>query len=97
MMVKPLWENFFEKLKLQKLSWLQVLSNDIHPNPTCMENCVILVAKYYLYQAHCKNERISVISCQNYISNYIESEGQIAKEKGKIALHKKKWSEYEGL
>ena len=51
------------------------------------ENCIVLLVKHYIYRTRYLGERLSKVSCKNYIVNAKQIEEQIAKQNGKLALH----------
>ena len=92
--VKPIWIHIKKEFKLT-FEVSDLILNNIVDNPKHMENCIVLIAKYYIYKTRCLKEQISVMSCTNYIKNYIAIEEQIAKENNKLGLHTIKWSNAE--
>ena len=90
--VQVLWLKVAEWLRIDRLTYTQIYSNKIVPNPRHAENSVVLIVKHYLYRARCLQERISVTSCENYIKQYRSIEECIAKSKNKLDRHILKWS-----
>ena len=61
------------------------------PKPNSEENCIILIAKFYIYRTRCMKDKISTVRFEQYLKNYIDVELQIAKNKGKVSSHQNKW------
>ena len=89
--VKQLW-NYISKVIKKDLTGTQIITNDIKTNLRLVENCIVLLVKYYIYVTRCNKTRISVKSCQNYLKMYKDVEEQIVKEQEKLHLHNLKWS-----
>ena len=56
------------------------------------ENTVVLIMKFYIHRTRCLNERLSIISCKNFMKNYRDIEEEIAKPKNKVTVHNIKWN-----
>ena len=95
--VNSVWQHLCKQFKIRELTYQKVLSNIIENNPRHPANCVVLIAKFYIYRTRCTNERISNVGCMNYLKDYINTEENIARMKNKLSLHKLKWSEYRDL
>ena len=80
------------KWGIRKPSFQEVLFNQITENSSLKQDCIILIYKYYLYRAHCLKERVLFTGCENFIKQYVLTEEQIAKEKGKLNQHNVKWA-----
>ena len=87
--VYPIWRYIQEIIKID-LTFGDIVFIDINPNASRIENCIVLVTKFYIYRTRCLNERLSTNACKNYICSYKEIEYEIAKQKHKLAIHGKK-------
>ena len=92
--VKVLWEFIKELLNIVQIDYKDILSNLIVPNPNLKENTVVLYTKYFIYRNRCLQESISVSALKGYINSWIETEKQIAIEKGKKPKHEQKWENF---
>ena len=87
-------EIFFQ----QKVSWTRplgiqdVLFGILDPHEFhVLTNYIILESKYFLYLCKLNSRPLSVRSLLQRIKNTYEFERYIARSKGKISLHNKKW------
>ena len=82
--VKGIWE-WIAKSMETNIQYQHVMFSNVNSDPRCVKNCVILIAKHYVYRARCLNERLSIVACQNYIIKYHDIEKVIAQSKGKLS------------
>ena len=87
-----LWRYVEDRYKCT-LTYSMIVTNSAIINPKHPLNTVILIVKYYIYSTKCKQQRVSVTGCKNFIVNYINIEESLAKDTNKLDLHKNKWSE----
>ena len=92
--VKEIWNYVCNKYKIRQLSYKEIISNDVDRNPRIATNCIVLIAKHYIYITRCLGNRASREGCEEYIKNYINIEESIAKAKNKTAQHEIKWRDY---
>ena len=90
--VKPIWELITLKLNLKNLGFRDIWINDIGNDPRSKENGIVLFTKFYIYRTLCLKERLLTTSYVNFLKNMIQIEEEIAKNKGKLALHKQQGS-----
>ena len=90
-LVQDLWVKI-EKIYCIKLILLKVLTNVVVKAPRGVENCIILICKFYIYRTRCLRERLSLKACKNFIEQYRMTEEQIALNKGKLEMQIQKWS-----
>ena len=72
-----------------KISTVTLLATD----QNAFTICIVLLIKYYIYKMRCQNQRLSINSCVNCITEYKNIEEEIAKSKNKLSQHVMKWSE----
>ena len=65
--------------------------NSVEQNSKRVENCIILLTKFYIYRARCQNVKVSKHAYKNFIKEYHDVEENIAKNKGKHSQHLIKW------
>lgn len=70
-----------------------IFFNSVHPKPGHVVNLLILIVKQYIYRSRCSNSQLSFQHLLNEITTTKNIEYQIAKEKGKLVKHYRKWSQ----
>ena len=88
--VKPILKFIQQKLNLHELNATQIITNKVVSNMKHVENCIMLITKFYIYKTRCAQERLSVKSCENYIRAYKNTEEYIAKSHNKIIFAQSK-------
>ena len=86
-----LWVKIAEWLKVNTISFEQIVYNNINKNPKFVENMIVLAAKSYIYTARCEEKEPQLESFKIIVKNIKEIEQEIAKKNGKEMLHKIKW------
>ena len=64
-----------------------MLFNTISKRPKAVENCILLIVKFYKFRTRCLLERLSPTGCLNFIKEYHDIEEQIARQKSKHNIH----------
>ena len=91
--VKPIWEKLIDIIRSKHDINFSVSTFDKMfgvPEDKFL-TYLFLCVKYYLYVCKFQNKKPNFISLLSYIKNNRESEYYIAKGKGKLSLHFKKW------
>lgn len=100
--VKQLWTkliDFIESLAptsiVSVLSWddQDILFNSVHPRANCVVNFLVLITKQFIYRQRCLLEPINFLHLKYYINEIQKTEFYIAKLRGKLQGHYKKWSQ----
>ena len=71
--VQTIWKTIEEIIKTE-ITYRNVVFCTVKNNPKAVENCIILITKFYIYRSRCVKERISITSCKNFIESYHDEE-----------------------
>ena len=89
--VQLIWKEMSKICKVNEIGFEEIILNQVVPNMRKVENCIVLIIKYYIYQKRCLKQQISVQGCKSFILEYQTIEKQIAFQKRKITSHNQKW------
>ena len=89
--VRPLWNYVCQITDNASISKSEILFNNVSDSRTSADNVITLVTKYYIFQAKCLGERISVTQLRKQIMSTHNVEEIIAKNNNKLPLHIAKW------
>ena len=70
----------------------QIIFNNINQNFKAVDNCIVLIMKYYIYRTRCLNEKLNVQVCKKFIKDFHDIEEYQAPLNDKLNLHITKWS-----
>ena len=85
--VKSLHSNFND------LDAQAVLFNTVRSNPKFVENCITLIAKFYIYNSRCMKQELSIYALKQAIIEYRDIEKSIASKNQKLDKHAQKWQD----
>ena len=89
--VKRLWNILKVEYDMGELTYAKIFCNNVNPNDKDVENCIVLITKFYVYRSRCMKQRLSITSCLNYVKQYEMIEKEIAKQNDKMYKHNMKW------
>ena len=90
--VIPLWDIVKNLLNLNDITLEQIILNNINQNFKAVDNCIVLITKYYIYRTRCLNEKLNVQACKKFIKDFHDIEEYQARLNDKLNLHIAKWS-----
>ena len=91
-LVTPLWDMIKNLLDLNDITLEQIIFNNINQNFKAVDNCIVLIMKYYIYRTRCLNEKLNVQVCKKFIKDFHDIEEYQAPLHDKLNLHITKWS-----
>lgn len=93
--VKPIWEKIIQWVHEMNpdivVNLQSVILNNVHNNPKCVINTIVLIAKFYLYKTKCAQMQPNPFALLEDVLLYQRLEHIGACKKGKQNQSKEKW------
>ena len=91
--VHRLWNEVFRLLSIEisNITAVNIIYNDIMPNPRFIQNCIVLITKHFIYVSRCLERPLTLPHLKNQIWSIHDIELYNAKKNNKIGFHESKW------